>query len=326
MSTSHSSRRYHSPIICLLLFAFFVNAEQECKLSNKAEAAVTLYTTVFATFVSTISGNFLESFIMAWISYLPFVRGTFGVGIYTYDAVYHIIHLPSLGRGEDTTHDQYRRRATLLPKMGTTSFSQEPASYIVWWLWHTYLPYSQWDWFVTHHKTADAGLLFVRGVAVGMLLVAMSIDYKTRVIRAIGVMGTFGRRAAYGMCILSLAARLSLLGLMSTEFILAAIKNPNTTDKKNSTFIPVYIIFSIIWGSISFLTLKGRDGVDRFGEPLTRTSILFKLFAAPFYCIFTCSLAFAVYLSANASNGLTLSAFVKCESMSVWNKIRNILF
>jgi hypothetical protein len=224
MSTSHSSRRYHSPIICVLLFAFFVNAEQECKLSDKAEATVTLYTTVFASFVSTISGNLIESFIMAWISYLPFVRGTLGVGIYTYDAVYHIIHLPSLGRGDETTYGQYTRRSTLLPTMGTTSFSQEPASYIVWWLWHTYLPYSQWDWFVTHHKTADAGLIFVRGVAVGMLLVAMSIDYKTRVIRAIGVMGTFGRRAAYGMCILSLAARLSLLGLMSTEFILAAIK------------------------------------------------------------------------------------------------------
>jgi hypothetical protein len=232
----------------------------------------------------------------------------------------------SLEGGEDTTYGQYTRRSTLLPTMGTTSFSQEPASYIVWWLWHTYLPYSQWDWFVTHHKTANAGLLFVRGVAVGMLLVAMSIDYKTRVIRAIGTMGTFGRRAAYGMCILSLAARLSLLGLMSTEFILAAIKNPNTTDLKNSTFIPVYIIFSIIWGYASHFFLEGSDDGSRFDGPPQRILILFKLFPAAFFCWFTCTLAFAVFKSANASNGLTLSAFVKCESTSVWNKIRNILF
>jgi hypothetical protein len=50
---------------------------------------------------------------------------------------------------------------------------------------------------------------------------------------------------------------------MSTELIIAAIKN---TGRKNAVFVPVYILFSIVWGSASFCFVQGRDSDDPQGD------------------------------------------------------------
>lgn len=107
----------------------------------------------------------------------------------------------------------------------------------------------------------NAGLFFGRGTTVGVLLVSMSINYKARVIRVVGSLDRGGPYIAFAMCILSLLTRLSFVGLMLTEFIIAAIKNPNA-GMKNAVFIPLYVVFSIAWGLFSYTFVRGRDDDD----------------------------------------------------------------
>jgi hypothetical protein len=294
----------------------------ECRLSDKSQAAVTLYTTAFITIISTISDRTLiESFMMAWIAWLPPVRGAAGVVIYTLDVVDHMrAYFRSVVYGVGRTIGLHPEEpsADYLEPLGRTT-ETTVLNHIVWWVWHVYIPLSQWIWFVEHRQIANAGVFFARGTAVGVALVGMSFDYKTRVIRAVGV--ALGAWAALFMCLLSFVTRWSLVGLMFVELIMAAIKSPQVP------FIVVYIIFSIIWGSASFGFIQGRDDdspEDGFYDSFFNVSLILRPVSGLFFACFTCTIAFTVYATSNASNGLSIGAYLKCSS--VGRAIRSLMF
>jgi hypothetical protein len=305
----------------------------ECRLSDKSQAAVTLYTTAFITIVSTITDRTLiESFMLAWIAWFPAVRGAVGVVIFIGDVVDHawMYFRMSVLRNRQPAPDNSNvstRPWLQERRFGRVSWLPGPnaeagiLSHILWWFWHLYVPFSQWSWFIEHRRTANFGNFFARGTAVGMSLVVMSFDYKTRVIRAIGV--KCGPLPALFMCLLSFIARLSLLGLMSLELIVAAIK------LRMAYLIVIYIIFSIFWGLGSFSFITGRDdddpGESGFYDRFFNVHIILRPFAGLFFACFTCTIAFIIFTS-SASNGLSIGAFVKCTSTSVWKAIQSVVF
>ncbi|RDB14663.1 hypothetical protein Hypma_016495 [Hypsizygus marmoreus] len=311
-------------------------SHQQCTMSDKAQATVTVHTTALITIVSTFFNPFDESFIMAWIAWLPLVRGAAGVVIYAADVLDHVKKYFSMiiskkPESEEDIGWEMNRNAVRRGWVSSYYLTQRDAPvgiwlHVIWWVWHVYMPYTHRTWFAKHYLTANSGVFFARGTAVGVLLVAMSIDYKTRVIRSIGSKRHAGPFLTLVMSILSLLIRVSLLGLMSTELMFAAIHNPNT-KMKNSSFIPVYIIFSIVWGAISFVALRGRDHDVNNGNLLSPSMrLMLTPFAGTFFACFTCMIAFIIFQSADANNGLGIAASVKCDSVSVWEKIQCVVF
>ena len=278
--------------------------------------------------------------MMAWIAWFPPLRGLLGVGIYSVDILDHLtFYFLLIVRGyrwpqeqeqqEPETHQRQRQRRAVRLRW-LLSYDGSPGNdmdvsilvHVVWWMWHTYLPFSQWYWFVSHRTTSSAGVFFARGTAVGVLLVSMSIDYKTRVIRAVGLLDKGGPYIALAMCILSLFVRLSLTGLMSTELIMAAIKSWSTGGK---IFVPIYVVFSIAWGLMSFKFIRGRDD-DSDEDYGVHVHMILRPIAGLFFSCFTCTIAFIIFSKASASNGLSLPASLRCDATSTWNKIQSILF
>ncbi|KAF8637207.1 hypothetical protein AX16_010866 [Volvariella volvacea WC 439] len=302
------------------------DADVKCKMSDKAQATVTLYTTALFTVVSTITNPFNESFMLAWIAWFPPVRAAAGVVIHSFDILRHLqayLRRPSTKRqashNPEAGSSQHRRNA---PPRDYFADETHFASHAIWWIWHVYIPISQWAWFAEHHKTANAGVLFARATALGVVLVSMSIDYKARVIRSMAK--KTGAFVGILMALLSLATRWSLLVLKAFEYILAVLHNPNVA-MKNNTYVPIYCVFSVIWGVFSFPFVYGRDEGDKVHDEWNILTI-FRPFLGLFFACFTCTIAFIIFGTADASNGLTLSQFVKCNSVSTWSKIQGVLF
>ncbi|KAF8637210.1 hypothetical protein AX16_010869 [Volvariella volvacea WC 439] len=300
----------------------------ECKMSDKAQATVTLYTTALLTVVSTITNPFIESFILAWIAWLPLGRGAAGVVIHSYDIFGHLrAYARRLFARHQAPHDPEAGSSHYRHSMTSHGYFDDEtrfASHVVWWIWHIYIPFSQWTWFAVHRQNANAGVFFARATAIGVVLVGMSIDCKARVIRSMAKKA--GAFVGLLMAVLSLAVRWSLLVLMAFEYILAALHNPNTS-MKNAIFVPIYCVFSIIWGAGSFAFVHGRDEeANKMDDPWPTIHIIFRPFFGLFFACFTCTIAFIIFGSANASNGLTLPQFVKCDTASIWHKIQGVLF
>jgi hypothetical protein len=122
---------------------------QECRVSDKSQAAVTLYITAFVTVVSTITDpTLIVSFMMAWIAWFPPIGGADGVVVYAADMVNHLrVYFRSI---------VFRDRSSIDPLYERTT-KANVLVHIVWWIWHVYIPLSQWSWFVEHRQTANAG-------------------------------------------------------------------------------------------------------------------------------------------------------------------------
>jgi hypothetical protein len=285
---------------------------QECRLSDKSQAAVTLYITAFMTVVSTITDPTLFESIMAVpFVWFPPILAAAGLVIYTVDMVKHLwVYLRSIVFGDRSSIDHLYERTT----------KANVLVHIVWWIWHIYIPLSQWSWFVDHRQTATVGIFFGRGTAVGVALVGMSFDYKTRVIRSTGI--KLGTWAALLMCLLSFVTRSSLVGLMCVELIMAA------TKCRQVGLIVIYSFFSIIWGSMSYIFIQGReddpDEDDGFYNPFFNVPIFFRLMVGLFLTCVTCTIAFIVYGLSSASNGLSIGAYLKCSP--VGRAIRSVVF
>lgn len=349
----------------------------ECKLSDKGEALVTLYITAITTIVTTITNaNFIESFILAWIAWLPFFRGAIGVGIYvrsmyprmkTY--IKQIFPDPKddeqaeaeepLMDSEDgyelgrLNHAHNTRRGGGPFRRSRWSYTRSTEYYddihlsvitrFTWWFWHTYIPYSQWTWFFNHRDSIYPGSFFARGTGVGLVLVAMSFDYRSRVISSAGL-GPRGPFVALAMCILSVVVFTSLFALMSTEFVYTLVRNRDKlgstsmdvyisigpfgweTTGTNAVVVPIYIIFSAIWAAGSFAFVPGRDpGADSSWEPgFPGVPILLRPFAGLFFMCFTGAIPFMVYQSADDSNGIGVLEFAQCAK--TWDAIEQLAF
>jgi len=301
----------------------------ECKMSDKSQAAITLYTTLVMTIISTLTNRPIESFILAWIAWLPLMRAAAGACIY---AGYMIVFIGSWGK--DWMDGDSEAQPTGRSRGRRARHSDEDVSFVnhaTWWIWHVYLPFSQWLWFVEHYRTASNLILFARGTAIGVQLVAMSMDYKARVIRAVdGGSSVRGARVvSLFMAFLSFIVRISLVCLMGTELAYAAAR---TAAASRRVFIPIYIVFSLAWAGGSFLFVPGHDSnplvEDDFEDDWDFATFPFivRLLSGVFFACFTCTIAFIVFSAASSENGLTIGQYLKCDSVSTWNRIQSILF
>ena len=297
----------------------------ECKMSDKSQAAITLYTTLVMTIISTLANRPIESFILAWIAWLPIMRAAAGICIYT---GYMIAFIGLRGKDmmDGDSEAQLTARNRAYHSGGDVSF----VNHATWWIWHVYLPLAQWLWFVEHYRTANNLNLFARGTAIGVQLVAMSMDYKARVIRAVGASSFHGARVlALLMASLSCIVRISLVCLMGTELVYAVTR---TASKSRRVFIPIYVIFSIAWAGGSFLFVPGHDSnplaEDDFEDDWDFATFHFivRLLSGVFFACFTCTIAFIVFSAASSQNGLTIGQYLKCDSVNTWNRIQSILF
>ena len=330
----------------------------ECRLSDKSQAAVTLYTTFVITIVTTIAQPPIESFIMAWIAWFPLFRGAVGVGIYTVTIIPARLQSVQAARHHQrqATRARQMEEAPLadsrwtrwlaslsdLEWMSCIPYNTEDESTVgfvtlaVWAFGHFWLPFSQIDWLVRHFHSAPAILMFARATAVGLGLVGMSVDYKGRVIAALGI--RFGMPVAALLSVYTILARLVLVGVMSAEYILAAIRN--THNPSNKYLIPILIIFSFMWCEGSFPSVPGRDCEPDDDENAGNWSftfvprdsgwgillaVLVSAGTGVFFACFTCTIAFTLWRSADHSNGLGIPAYAKCEGLGVWSKIESLI-
>ena len=182
--------------------------------------------------------------------------------------------------------------------------------------------------FVEHHRTANNLNLFARGTAVGAQLVAMSMDHKARVIRVVNRSSVHGARVlALFMAFLSCIVRILFVCLMVTELVYSTTR----TASMRREIIPIYLLFSLLWGGGSFIFVPGYDSdplaEDHFDDhwPVAYP-VMVKLLSGVFFAIFTCSIAFIVFSSASSQNGLTIGQYLKCDSVNTWNKIQSVVF
>ncbi|KAF8645503.1 hypothetical protein AX16_007788 [Volvariella volvacea WC 439] len=301
----------------------------QCKMSSEAQAAVTLYIIAFLTIVSTIANPFIDSFVVAWMSWLPFVRAAAGAVIHVRYILGHVQEYIRKRSGYEVLQEPHADDDIELEAAGGSKpqrvsqprdyFSDDEAhtaSHVVWWTWHLYVPLSQWTWFLAHGSTASAGVVFARATAVGIVLVSMSIDSKTRVVRAMAA-----RKGAFVgllMAVLSFVVRWALLVLIALEY-LAVLRNADaSTQDTFRIVVPIYCVFSIIWGAASFYFVRSRDEeACKAGDPWSSVPIAFRAFFRVFSNCFTCLVAVMMLLLADDSNGLmtcSSSATLPCSS------------
>jgi hypothetical protein len=103
---------------------------------------------------------------------------------------------------------------------------------------------------------ASFSSLVARRLARRVQLVAMSIDYKARVIRAVNGSGVRGARVlCLFMAFLTCIVRISLICLMGTELVYVVTQ----TASMNRVVIVIYIISSLASAGKSFLFVPGHE-------------------------------------------------------------------
>ena len=327
----------------------FAEPPPECRLSDKSKAAVTLYTTFAITLLSMATSSLDHAAVMAMIAWFPMFRAVVGVVIYTVKIVPGCLEDVLFDRLsieiEDipATSSRWTRFKYLLLQKSHIRYYADAEStagfftYPVWAFWHFWIPFSQIDWLARHFHSASGGLMFARASGVGVSLVGMSIDYKARVITALG--SRFGMPVAVLLSIYTIMARLALVGVMSAEYIVAIQRAgiPLTKFQIVST-----IFFSALLCLMTYVWIPGRDcDADDDDDKHTMCPSGANIMQGGFWgmcfmslcwavvagiCVFCiCIIAYVVYFAADNSNGLGISAYAKCERIDVWSKIQSLI-
>ena len=335
----------------------FAEPPPECGLSDKSKAAVTLYTTFAITILSTITNPLGETAFMAFMSIFPMFRAAVGVGVYTVKIIPGCLEDVQTERLSVEIEDMLatssrwaRFKHLLLQKSHIRYYADAESTagfftYAVWALWHFWVPFSQIDWLARHFHSAPGGLMFARASGAAVSLVGMSVDFKARVIAALGT--RFGMPVAVLLSIYTIMARLALVGVMFVEYILAA-QRADIPGRK--AVIASIIFFSVLSWFMTFTVIPGRDceadddEVEyRFLPDVNVADIHWKrartwlticvvglgwAVIAALCALFMCMVAltnFITYLPAHDSNGLSISAYAKCEGIDIWSKIESLI-
>ncbi|KAF7971530.1 hypothetical protein HWV62_20936 [Athelia sp. TMB] len=185
------------------------------------------------TILSTITNPLGETFLTAFIAWLPMVRAAAGVVLYAVKII------------PERLGDVW---------LETEESTPGAATYAVWALWHFWVPFAQIDWLVRHAHSASGGLMFARASGVGVGLVGMSVDFKGRVVTALGL--RLGTPVAVLLAVYTVMVRLALVGVMFAEYIMAAQR---AHVPGRGAVIATIVILSPLWCLYTYAFVPGRD-------------------------------------------------------------------
>ncbi|KAG6864061.1 hypothetical protein C0991_000469 [Blastosporella zonata] len=197
-------------------------------------------------------------------------------------------------------------------------------THIAWWIFHIYLPLSQWIWFAKHYKIANTLVFFARASAIGTQLGLP--DFKTRVILAVETRNKFriGHFIALFMAFTSPIIRLSLAGLMSMEFVIAAHRYVKAQPSMWGLMLVFYIIMSCLPLVIFIVAIQDIMDVDGFAEKWKRETE-YPWVTRFFTILIACAGPFLFcFLTLGSDNGLSISQYLKCASP--WDKFSSLSF
>ena len=194
-------------------------------------------------------------------------------------------------------------------------FESSPPSFLGWvgWIYGAlYFPIVQILWLISNWpNTPSSGIVkLVRAIGISVTALPLTIDTKARY--AVMLEERFGRWANRLFTFVHAISTLTLAVLAMIMLIIAVVQ-----ANVPMFFIPAYIIFSIIWMFGSFILFPPFDGgMSPHSIPLFVAGLAMGVFGG----FITSTPAFGAMMSAPTTPGTTLGGYLKCESVSVWEK------
>jgi hypothetical protein len=300
----------------------------QCRLSDKSQALVTMYTAILTTIVSTFANSYEECIYVAILSWVPFTRATVGVFLNTVRMLNYIQspeRAAATSNQEDTEEAKYPSSPDpmlpslpqALPPPARAKYSASWLQHLQWWWGHAYYPLSQTFWFARNFTKSTPLNLAARGTAIGAQLVVLSFDPRARAIRSVAGRCTWGFIIRF-MSALSLVSRITLACFMFREYIAAVL---GFSTRTRTIALAVCVPCSAVLCYLSYAT-AGDDYDEDSDWVISNT----RLFVGIVLATFAGGFPLMVVVLSTDKNGLSISEYVKCSSATTWEKVQGIAF
>ena len=315
-----------------------------CELSDQARAFSTILTAFIGSIVNGISSGFFVAFITGWISWLAGLRVLIGslYGLYqAYSSDYTRIEEDPIelqeqggtdkapesrsggGTGGITWLPGRARSRFLVAKKLQNRLTRDVTvlGWIGWVYTAVYSPIVQVLWMVDNWTPAAGKLKLIRGLAISVSALGLTIDTKRRYATRLKEM-KYGGSPAYAAFVITNAVAGFSMGIMCLALLIKG-----AIDMQIPVFFYIiYPIFMLIWTAVSFILCPVQDGgIKGFG-------IIPDVLMGAFAGVFLAAPAFSVMLSSQfptvGPNGFdypqsgpaSLQAYLSCDSVATWQK------
>lgn len=323
-------------------------ASDSCELSPQARAFSTVLTAFVGSIVNGVSNGFLVAFMTAWISWFATLRILSGslLSLYqafssSYTAVSTVpptdetIALEERGLIGETTYQGAGQSEPSQPSVKGGKWAvmnkrlNRDVKFLGWvgWIYTAiYSPIVHALWLAENWTNAAGSLKLVRGLAISVAALGLTIDTKKRYAHRLRDSKYLGTPACVAFKILNAGSAFGMALMSAALLIKAAI------DLKLKWFFIVgYCVFSVIWAVASFSICPIQDGGIR------GMGIIPDLFMGAFAGVFLAFPAFIVMRDVESptlgdhgfdtpeSGSASLQDYLSCGSVEVWQKMVAVL-
>ncbi len=291
-----------------------------CELSPHATYFSTVIGAYISTIISGITGGYLVAFFIGWISWLATLR----ILIVCLWQVGVVLSLKPTKGGKQWhafasyafcrifENDWYIRG---------TETSNSDVTFFGWfgWVWAVfYAPTIQVLWLVKNWNDASPVLLLVRGLSVSVVALPLTMDTRARYGRALGKQ--IGGKVTEWLFSVVTTVSLVTLGVISTiEVSMGVVESLPSSQRWSIVWI---VLFLVAWAWGSFQIFPPRD------VPFTTGSLLEILAGFAMGCfagLFVAAPSFAAMQAAPRYPGLSVQNYIKCQSITWWERAIAIL-
>ncbi|GAM38647.1 hypothetical protein TCE0_033f09538 [Talaromyces pinophilus] len=296
------------------------NSTATCALSPRARVLSSVLTGFVGTIFTGLSSGPLVAFMIGWICWFASLRNVL-VGIYQVYSVFRL-ELPEGGEHFFRFLDHFTRHD--LRRWSDDFFRGavvEKVSFLGWmgWMYTTlYSPIIQVLWLLENWGKASTGLKIARAIGVGVAALPSTLDTRARYGEALGRL--CGWPAAWLFGALTAASTITLACVSVIELGLAAHELVKSAWVA-IFYVIAYVVFTLVWTYGSLVFASPHDEAKDVGIK----SILGGVAVGAFSGFFVAAPALGVMLVAPDQPGVGLSAYLRCEGATWWQKMVAIL-
>lgn len=304
----------------------------KCHLSPFDSHLSTVLTAFIGSIIAGVTAGFFVPFFTAWISWFASLR----ILLVALWEVCEVVRLrpvvggeqffnfwdrvPLLGRlvssGRDFNSSFFRRSSGRVGK--DEDGGQVTVLGWIGWLWATcYAPTTQTLWLVKNWTHPSGGLMIARGLGVAVAALPLTMDVKGRYGEALARLVGGWAHVAFSM--FGTVSLLVLGALSATELVLGVVKGVVGTSY---WVVAIYVVIMLLWtfGSFSFDAPTDEGFATKgFGKLLAGFAM------GCFGGVFVAIPAFVLMMRSPHAPGLAVGDYLRCESVSLWERLTAVL-
>ncbi|RDW58758.1 hypothetical protein BP6252_13234 [Coleophoma cylindrospora] len=297
-----------------------LNSTTTCALSPHARAVSSVLTGFVGTILTGLSSGSHVVSMVSWICWFPSLR----IVIVSFYQVYSVFRLDLPEGGEHFFkfldqfyhhdlrgwHNEFFRGAVVAQ-----------VSFLGWmgWIYTTlYSPTIQVMWLQENWGEASTGLKFARAIGVGVAALPSTFDTRARYGQALGRIG--GWPAAWLFAALTAASTTTLAGVLVIE--LGLVASELAESAQGDVIFVLYVVYTLFW---TYHSLVFASPHDEAKDVSGGVRILAGAVTGAFQGLLVAAPAFGVMMSAPDHPGVGLSAYLRCEGTTWWQKLVAIL-